>query len=189
MTSPYEITALPVVVPLAVVAFAVLLGHLRRRHALSVLRAIVAAVMCVYGAGVVGNTVLPVTVGGTASDLPWWSHLNLVPLVGTEPRDMLQNVVVFVPLGLLLPLVSRARSLPSVLLAGFLLSLTMEALQFLNAVVADGGHIADVNDLLANTLGAVVGCGLFRLALRLPVLGGLARAATWPTGMGTAATR
>jgi glycopeptide antibiotics resistance protein len=109
--------------------------------------------------------------------------------VGTEPRDMLQNVVVFVPLGLLLPLVSRARSLPSVLLTGFLLSLTMEALQFLNAVVADGGHIADVNDLLANTLGAVVGYGLHRVALRLPALGGFARAATWPTGMGAAQRR
>ena len=47
-------------------------------------------------------------------------------------------MVVFLPLGVLLPIVARVRSAGRVLLYAFLLSLTMEALQFLNAVT---GHV------------------------------------------------
>jgi glycopeptide antibiotics resistance protein len=175
-----EITALPVVVPLASVAFAVLLWALHRRAGLTVPRVVVSAVACVYGAGVLANTVFPIALGKPSGDLPWSVLLNLVPLVGTEPRDMLQNVVVFVPLGVLLPLLARAHSAGRVLLAGFLLSLAMEALQFGNAVTGHGGHVADVNDLLANTLGAPLGYGAYLLGLHLPSLRRAADAATWP---------
>ena len=136
--------------------------------------------MCVYGAGVTANTLLPIHLGRSGGGLPWWSTLDLVPLVGTEPFDMLQNVVVFVPLGFLLPFGARVTSLPRVLLWGFLVSLTMEALQLLNSVTVHGGHASDVNDLLANTLGAAVGYGIFRVALLRPALGRWAGTATRP---------
>ncbi len=87
-----EITALPVVVPLAVVAFAVLLWWLHRRGALTAPRAVVAALVCGYGAGVLANTVFPIELGGSGQDLPWTVFLDLVPLADAEPRDMLQNV-------------------------------------------------------------------------------------------------
>ncbi len=181
---PTGIPALPVVVPLAVLALVVLLGRLRRRGALTLPRIAVAVVLCVYGAGVVANTVFPVTIGRGASDLPWTVFLHLTPLAGTEPFDMLQNVVVFVPLGVLLPLVARVRSAGRVLLIGFLVSLFMEALQLLNAVTASGGHVADVDDLLANTVGAPIGYGLLQAALLVPALARLAAAATWPAPHG-----
>jgi hypothetical protein len=41
-------------------------------------------------------------------------------------------------------------------------------------------HVPDINDLLANTLGAPIGSGIFRLALLVPALGRSARAASWP---------
>ena len=179
-SGPHEITALPVVVPLAVVALALLLLHLRRRAALTLPRAFVAVAACGYGAGVVANTLFPLHLGGAPDDLPWWTHLTLTPLVGAEWRDVLANVVVFVPLGVLLPLVARVRSAPRVLLLGFLVSLAMETAQFLNSLVGQGGHIADVNDLLANTLGAPLGYGLLRVAPLAPALARLAAAATWP---------
>jgi VanZ family protein len=180
MPSHHEIPVLPVVVLVAAVAFAVLLWRLHRRTAMTVPRVVVSAVMSVYAAGVIGNTLLPIYLGRGGYDLPWWKYPNFTPLVGTEPFDMLQNVVVFVPLGVLLPLVARVTSLPRVLLCGFLISLTMEVLQWVNAVTAHGGHVPDINDLLANTLGAPIGYAVFRVALLLPVLGPWARAATWP---------
>jgi glycopeptide antibiotics resistance protein len=106
-------------------------------------------------------------------------------LAGTEWADMAQNVVVFVPLGVLLPLVAPVRSPGRAVLGGFLVSLTMEALQFVNAVTGHGGHVADVNDLLANTLGALVGYGVFRVGLLVPALARLARAAAWPVASRT----
>ena len=175
-----EVAALPVVVPLAAVALVVLLWRLHRRGALSVPRVLVGVAACVYGAGVVANTVFPVHLGRTPSGLPWWTRFHLTPLAGTEWFDMALNVVVFAPLGVLLPLLARVGSARGVLLRGFLVGLAMEVVHFLNALTGSGGHVADVNDLLANTLGAPIGYGLFRLALLVPALARLAAAATWP---------
>lgn len=189
MDSGYtEVAVLPVVVTVSVVAFAVLAWLLHRRAALTVLRAAVAAVLAVYVAGVVGNTLFPVYLG-KGSDLPWWGYPELTPLAGYEVSDLVTNIVLFLPLGVLLPLVARVGSAGRVLLYGFLTSLTMELLQWLNAATLRGGHVPDVNDLLANTLGAPLGYGLFRLALLVPPLARLAAAATWPTPRVGAAER
>src|ERR1700712_3442075 len=160
-----ELPTLPIVAPLAILAFSVLLWRLRRRSALTVLRALVAATVCIYGAGVIANTLFPIYRSMPSSSQAWSDYLNLTPLAGTEVADMLQNVLVFLPLGVLLPLVGRIRSAAGALIGGFALSLTMELLQLVNDVTGHGGHIADVNDLLANTLGCLIGYGIFRVAL------------------------
>ena len=170
-STSHEISALPVVVPLAAAAFGAMLWQLHRRGAMSVPRILVAVAVCVYGAGVVANTLFPIHVGGLDYHESWRVFLNLTPLANTEPFDMLTNVAVFVPLGFLVPLIARASSAWRVLLCGFLVSFTMETLQFINAVTGHGGHIADINDLLANTLGAPIGYAMFRAALLLPVIG------------------
>jgi glycopeptide antibiotics resistance protein len=176
----HEIPVLPSVVVLSVVAFAVSLWWLHRRRALTLPRAAVGAVLAGYVAGIIGNTLLPIRLGYDSGGVRWWEYLNLTPLAGTEPADVLMNVVVFLPLGVLLPLVARVGSAVRVVVWGFAVSLAMELAQWLGMVVAHGGHLPDVNDLLANTVGAPIGFGLFRLAVLLPVLGRLARAATWP---------
>jgi len=73
----HEIPALPVVGPLAVVVFTVLLWRLHRRAAMTVPRVVVRALLCVYGAGVVANTLLPIVVGGGGYRPPWRVFLNL----------------------------------------------------------------------------------------------------------------
>lgn len=176
-----KLPALPVVVLVAAAAYVLLLWRLRRRGALTLLRALVAAAVCVYAAGVVANTVLPIYVGGDrAGAMPWTASINLRLLAGTEPSDMLRNVAVFAPLGVLLPLVTRVRSVLGVVLVAFVLSLTMESVQLVNTVTGHGGHVADVNDLLANTLGAPLGYAAYRFALLVPPLRRLADAGRWP---------
>lgn len=180
MPTTHEVPTLLVVVPLGVVAVAVMLWSLHRRAAMTLPRVIASIVTCAYGVGVVANTVLPIYLGGTGDRPPWSVFLNLVPFVDTEPADMLQNVVVFLPLGVLLPIIARVDSALRVLLFGFLLSLTMEGVQLVNAVTGHGGHIADINDLLANTVGAPLGYGIFRCALLVPPVARLITAAIWP---------
>jgi hypothetical protein len=180
--SPWdEVPVLPVVVPLGVLVLAFLLWRLHRRAAITAPRVAVAVVVSVYVAGVVANSLFPVFLGKPGGGTAWWEVPYLTPVVGYEVRDLVENVAVFVPLGFLLPLlVARATSLPRVVVSGFLISLTIELLQWVNAVTVQGGHAPDVNDLLSNTLGTPLGYGLYRLALLLPVLGGLTRAAAWP---------
>jgi hypothetical protein len=136
--------------------------------------------MCLYGGGVLANSLFPIFIGKSQGGLPWWDTVNLTPLVGTDRADMLRNVVVFAPLGFLLPLVARVHSARRVLVYGFLLSLAIETVQLVQSQIGNGGHVADINDLLANTVGTPIGYGAFRAALLLPALGRLALAATWP---------
>ncbi|AWB92297.1 VanZ family protein [Aeromicrobium chenweiae] len=179
----HQIPTLPVVVPLGLLMFAAMLWLLHRRGAVTALRVLVAAVVCVYGVGVVANTILPIYTGRVDDyGQSWTVYLNLAPLGDYELADALTNVVVFLPLGVLLPIVARVDSALRVLVCGFVLSLTMEAVQLANSVTGHGGHVADINDLLANTLGAPLGYAVLRAAMLLPPVARLVAATTWPAG-------
>lgn len=163
-----QVPVLPVVVPLAAAALAVLLAVLARRGRLTAPRAAVAVALCVYGAGVVANTVFPIFLDKPAADAPWDAHLALVPLVDYEVADALMNVAVFVPLGVLVPLLLARSSWPRVVLVAVGVGLGIEVSQLITARLLGGGHLADVNDLLFNVLGGALGYGLLRAGTRVP---------------------
>jgi len=175
-----EISGGPAGATVALVGLALVIWWLRREGALTAPRVLAGAALCVYAAGVLANTAFPVFLGTTHADVPWTTYLNLVPLRDTEARDIVQNVAIFVPLGLLLPLVFSLRSALSVTACAAATSLSIEALQLLNAVTGHGGHIADVNDLLANVLGAALGYALTRAAITVPAIRRLAFGFAWP---------
>jgi glycopeptide antibiotics resistance protein len=162
-----QIPVLPVVVPVAAATFAVLLWSLRRRERLSVPRAAVALTLCIYAAGVVANTVFPIYLDKPSADQPWSGHLALVPFVDYELADAVMNILVFLPLGMLVPLFLARASWGRVLALGTLLSLMIEVTQYATAHLLGGGHIADVNDLIFNVAGAVLGFALFAVLSRL----------------------
>ncbi len=91
-------------------------------------------------------------------------RLVLVPFADMiqGPVDTALNVVLFVPLGFFLPWLWRTfDGLKQTALMGFLLSLGIELLQVF------GLGITDINDLITNTLGTILGYGLFCLAHHL----------------------
>ncbi len=68
------------------------------------------------------------------------------------------NIVLFMPLGFLLPLIwPKLNKMKSVLIAGISLSLLVEISQLLNI------RSTDIDDLIANTAGAILGFFIFRL--------------------------
>jgi glycopeptide antibiotics resistance protein len=88
-----------------------------------------------------------------------------------EGRVLIGNVVAFVPLGLLAPIVSaRWRTAPRVLLLGLLVSTAVELAQLgWDLVVGMPWRAADIDDVIVNTFGALVGYGIWRLIpARLP---------------------
>ena len=81
-------------------------------------------------------------------------NLNLIPFADMleSPRNTLLNVALFLPLGVLLPLIwEQFRTAKSTVLFGFGMSLAIELLQILTL------RATDVNDLITNTLGAFLG--------------------------------
>ncbi|MQA32259.1 VanZ family protein [Modestobacter roseus] len=174
-----QVPVIPVVVPSAAVLFVALLWHLHRRDRLTVPRAAVALVLCGYLAGIVANTVFPVFLDKPVADGSWATSFNLVPLAGYEVADALVNVLVLVPVGVLVPLLRDTASWWQAVAAGAGLSLAIELTQLLTDHFLSGGHIADVNDLVFNVLGAALGAGLFRALSRVPRVAALVDRVRW----------
>lgn len=79
--------------------------------------------------------------------------------------NIVGNVVAFVPCGFFLPIVSRrAKHWYNTFLLGFLLSLGMEIIQ----LISKAGSF-DVDDLLLNTIGAVLGFLMYRLVQNMRI--------------------
>ena len=81
-------------------------------------------------------------------------NLNLLPVLGmlADFKNSVLNVILFVPLGIFLPLLwQQFRKCGRTVLFGFGLSLTVELLQMLTF------RATDVNDLITNTVGTVLG--------------------------------
>ena len=77
------------------------------------------------------------------------------------------NVLLFVPLGFLLPAL-RPVSWPRLLLAGLLASASIEGLQLLQYILLGEDHVVSSDDVLLNVIGASVGYAGF-LAVRYAV--------------------
>lgn len=87
-----------------------------------------------------------------------WAQINLIPFGSEGVTTYLLNIVLFMPLGFLLPLLWRKyRRLSRTAFAGFLFSLCIEIGQLFNH------RVTDIDDLLMNTLGTVLGFGLWYL--------------------------
>lgn len=91
-------------------------------------------------------------------------NINLVPFayMFSDYKNSLLNVLLFVPLGFFLPVLwRRFRSFLRTTLFGLCFSLSIELLQLLTF------RATDINDLMTNTLGTVLGWCLGRLLLKL----------------------
>ena len=104
----------------------------------------------------------------TAEMLPL--RINLIPLVHLfeygSVRDMIWNVIgntaMFIPSGIILPVVYRKlNSFWKVIAVGALISLCIELLQLPFA-----SRASDIDDLILNTLGVAAGYGIYAIFLR-----------------------
>jgi len=90
--------------------------------------------------------------------------LTLVPFLPmlSDVRNTLLNVLLFMPLGILLPLLwKRYPGLKETVLFGLVMSASIELLQILTY------RATDINDIIANTLGTALGYLSYRSIARL----------------------
>ena len=94
-------------------------------------------------------------------------RVNLLPLVNLfdydNMRDLLLNVIgntaMFIPSGIVFPIIyKQLNSFAKVTLAGFAMSLCIEIIQLPFSVRA-----SDVDDLILNTVGVMLGYGIYAL--------------------------
>jgi len=96
--------------------------------------------------------------------LPADRAVNLVPLATLTSQDVetsLLNILLMVPFGFGLPFITRFRA-TQVIALGCAFSVVIECLQFLTGFLAGiTFRVADVDDVIFNSLGVVIGYGSF----------------------------
>lgn len=89
-------------------------------------------------------------------------EISLIPFQSKGLTTYALNVIMFMPLGFLLPFIWKQwRSLLPTLLTGLVFSLIIELTQLFNR------RLTDIDDLMMNTLGTVIGYGIWLLYQRV----------------------
>ncbi|KGJ48570.1 antibiotic resistance protein VanZ [Clostridium sp. NCR] len=98
-------------------------------------------------------------------------EINLVPFSSSGATTYILNIIMFMPLGFLLPFIwSKFMNLSKVFCVGLCFSLAIEFCQLFNH------RVSDIDDLMMNSLGAVFGyliwlcvTKLFKYIIKLPI--------------------
>jgi len=133
-------------------------------------RRITTQTLYLYAVGVIAVTLFPLRMHPAAywADEPWWTMLRYIPGSVDAPSFIL-NVIMFIPLGVLLPqLWPRLDRVWRLALRAGAVSLAIELAQLVLGLTVGSRRTVDVNDLIANTGGALVGLLILRLAVPVP---------------------
>ena len=91
-------------------------------------------------------------------------EMNLIPLITLTPQDLktsLLNILLLIPFGFGLPFITNFR-MKKIVVIGALFSIVIEFLQLITGYVAKiTFRIADINDVIFNTVGVAIGYILF----------------------------
>lgn len=94
-------------------------------------------------------------------------QINLIPFINGIGLEFILNIFCFIPLGFLSPMISKAyEKMQKVVLLGLGLSFAIEASQLFTLYRA-----SDINDLIANVVGAIIGYFCFRFVVKQRVIG------------------
>ena len=97
-------------------------------------------------------------------------EINLIPFITLTPQDLttsLLNILLLIPFGFGLPFITNDR-MKKVVVMGALFSIVIELLQLVTGVLAKMTfRVADINDVIFNTVGAAIGYILFVGFVRL----------------------
>ena len=102
------------------------------------------------------------TMTGIGRLKPFSPRLVLVPFrdMISGPVDTALNILLFVPLGIFLPIMyKRFNKINNIAALGFILSVMIELVQMF------GRGTTDVNDLITNTVGACLGFGIYKFCI------------------------
>jgi glycopeptide antibiotics resistance protein len=149
---------------LVLIAYPFAVLAMRRR---TLRRAALTGALFLYATAVIAVTMFPIRVVPSAWRLGehWWDVLRLIPFV-VPPVGFALNIVMFMPLGVLLPLLwPRTGTIRRIFWWSLAASAAIEFSQLAMWVALGNRRMWDVNDLYSNTVGAVFGLLLFRTLL------------------------
>ncbi|PAV28663.1 hypothetical protein CIL05_15330 [Virgibacillus profundi] len=127
------------------------------------------------------ESLLYLTIFPASSSIEGWTGINILPFhtingylylfsqgyTETAIINLVGNVVVFVPIGILLVLIYKKHTFKKMLLIGFLCSLGIEITQLVLSSLHILSRSFDIDDLILNTLGVMCGYLLMKIILNI----------------------
>ena len=151
-----------------------------RKKKYSLFKLFILLLLCIYIAMVIGVTLTPFPLNAKAAyflgyfyqGIDFSAYYNLIPfsdIINNENQFIL-NIILFIPFGILWPLYKDRINLRFALLSGFLFTFFIEITQLgFSCAFQMPVWYFDVNDLIANTLGAVIGYIILKILIK-PVI-------------------
>lgn len=107
--------------------------------------------------------------GNVNFEFGYYRKINLIPFGGSlivngklQLDEIIQNIIIFIPFGSHICMLKPKCSFIKKVMPAFFTSLVVEILQYIFAIGA-----TDITDLIGNTLGGIIGIGLFYIIKRL----------------------
>ncbi|MFS0638487.1 VanZ family protein [Mesobacillus foraminis] len=159
--------------PILVTAFSIFLLYLFFGTKYRAGQNFVLITFAVYLSAVIHLVFFPieVNIGKYANLTPWYKTINFIPILTIDLTTFVLNILMLLPFGMYLPLIfGKADSVKTIMKKGLLFSFTLETLQLIIRITLGSGRSTDVNDLIANTIGAGIGYLIFRKMYKIKAL-------------------
>lgn len=148
--------------PLFVVYLILMMGKIKKQsERYSVFQYITLITLGIYLLSVLALTTFPIEVnwGMYKNQTSWLSRINPIPILTIDLATFVLNIIMFIPFGVYQWLVMRKDKISwePVVVGSLLFSICIEIVQLLMYIIFNSARSVDVNDLIANTLGGVVG--------------------------------
>ena len=94
------------------------------------------------------------------------SQIEIFALFFQHVKYFLLKITVFMPFGLLLPIISNKKSIYQAIYLGLIVAISIELLQFILMITMMASNkIINIDDILAGCIGAVIGWIIYRFII------------------------
>ena len=144
----------------AIILIAIVLVKSYKKHH-SWYRLIFLFTFFIYFMGVLNYTVFPFDFVDRGIEYNKMNSINLTPLNIQNINEALLNILLTIPFGIMYPIFSKKHSWKISLLYGALFGISIELIQLTILILSNlYFRVVDVNDVIFNTIGAVIGYAL-----------------------------
>ncbi|MFV2051031.1 VanZ family protein [Metabacillus sp. YM-086] len=153
------------------------------------LKEIITFLFILYICMVVSVTLFPFPIGFNSNFENVFRSINVIPLktiidnisqigiaydgdvqfmIGLIAKNVGGNILLLMPLGFLAPMLwVKSKQLKSIMLLGFVVSISIEFVQFLESLAGGWGRITDIDDVICNVLGVIIGYLIYKLIFKI----------------------
>ncbi|MGH1283843.1 VanZ family protein [Bacillus toyonensis] len=166
----------------------ILIGMKNKKH-VNWWKELIRFLFVVYIFMVVAVTLFPLPIGFPSSAENLSRSVNIIPfasifkdigqigsaydgdvlfMIGLIVRNVGGNVLLLMPLGFLAPFIwDTYKKIKNTILLGFTISVSIELLQLIESLFSGSARITDIDDVICNVLGSIIGYFIYKITLKL----------------------